>query len=138
MQKRKLEDAIRMHHGFMPETYKSVQGKIINNFRKQNQNINFTHMGDNGGADMLPMVTQLQDPCEVNGIVNTIDLTENQDDTRMNVLKAIPNFMTFLHSFTSKKVTDTTSTTNSTDERISRAKKSKLMKVCLDRTKSAL
>ena len=29
MQKQKLEDAIRMHHGFMPDTYKSVQGKIL-------------------------------------------------------------------------------------------------------------
>ena len=46
--------------------------------------------------------------------------------------------MALLHSFISKKVTDTTSTTNSTDERTSRAKKSKLMKVCLDRTKSVL
>ena len=87
MQKRKLEDAIRMYHGFMPETYKSVQGKIINNFCKQNKNINFTHLGNNGVAEMLPMFTQPQDPREVNGIVNTIDLTENQaenqDDTRM-------------------------------------------------------
>ena len=32
MQKRKLEDAIRMYQGFMPDSYKSVQGKIINNF----------------------------------------------------------------------------------------------------------
>ena len=32
MQKRKLEDTIRMHHGFMPDSYKSAQGKIINNF----------------------------------------------------------------------------------------------------------
>ena len=71
IQKRKLKDAIRMHHGFMPETYKSVQGKIINNFCKQNQNINLSHMGNNGGADMLPMFTQPQDPREINGIVNT-------------------------------------------------------------------
>ena len=124
MQKRKLEDAIRMHHGFMPETYKSVQGKIINNFRKQNENLNLTHLGNNGVADMLPMFTQRQDPREINGIVNTIDLTKNQDDTRMNVLEAIPNFMALLHSFTNNKVTDaTTGTTNPTDERTSRAKK---------------
>ena len=108
----------------MPETYKSVQGKIINNFRKQNENLNFTHLGNNGVAEMLPMFTQPQDPREINGIVNTIDLTENQDDTRMNVLEAIPNFMALLHSFTNNKVTDaTTGTTNSTDERTSRAKK---------------
>ena len=97
-------------------------------------------MWNNEEVDMPAMFTQPQDPREVNGIANTIDLTENQDDTRMNILEAIPNFIALLHSFTSNKVTDTTTgTTNSTDEITSRAKnKGKLMKVCLERTKSAL
>ena len=84
-------------------------------------------MWNNGGTDMPAMFTQPQDPREVNGIVNgivnTIDLTEKQNDTRLNVLEAIPNFMALLHSFTNKNVTDTISTTNTTDERTSRAKK---------------
>ena len=36
MQTRKLEGAIRIHRGFMPDSHKSVQGKIINDFRQNN------------------------------------------------------------------------------------------------------
>ena len=48
--------------------------------------------------------------------------------------------MAMLQSLTNNNVTDaTTCTTESTDERTSRAKKKcKLMKVCVDRTRSAL
>ena len=41
MQKRKSEGAIKMHHGFMPDSHKSVQGKITNNFC---QNYTSTHI----------------------------------------------------------------------------------------------
>ena len=65
-----------MHHGFMPDSFKSVQGKVINNFRKNNSKKHFTHMWNNGGSDMPDMFPQPQGTCEVNGIVNTIDLTK--------------------------------------------------------------
>ena len=145
MQKRKLEDAIRMHSGFMPSnTYKSVQGNIINNFRNQRKNnISSTYMWQNNTHDeVVPMMfTQPQDPREVNGISNAINLTENQDDPTVNVLEAIPNIMAMLQTFSNNNVKDTTTTctAETTDERTSRAKKKcKLMKVCVDRTRSAL
>ena len=88
---------------------------------------------------VIPMFTQPQDPREVNGIANAIDLTENQDDPTVNVLEAIPNFMAMLQSFTNNNVTDITCTTEYTDERTSRAKKKyKLRKAYVDRTRSAL
>ena len=78
MQKRKLEDAIRMHNGFMPNTHKSVQGNIINNFRNHRQNKSLSHMWHNTHDEaVIPMFTQPQDLREVNGIGNAIDLTEN-------------------------------------------------------------
>ncbi len=85
---------------------------------------------------MPAMFPESQDTCEVNGIVNTIVLIEIQDH-RTNVLEAIPNFMVLLNSFSNKNVVQT-STTNPTNERTSIAKKRKLMKVCVDRTRSAL
>ena len=148
-QKRKLDDAIRMHQGFIPDSYKSVQGKIINNFRKQNCNNLTTHLWNNsyaGRADMsaASMFPDSQDISEVNG-GDTIDLTENLHQ-QANVLEAIPNFMALLNSFSNsskhvRKSTTTSSTTTdpTTNGRTSRAnKKSKLMKVCVDRTRSAL
>ena len=90
MQKRKLEDAIRMHYSFMLDSYKSVQSKIINNFRKNN-GTNTTHIWN--GTDMAALKTT----CEVNGMVNTINLTEGQD--HMNAMEAIPNFIALLNSF---------------------------------------
>ena len=101
MQNRKLEDAIRMHHGFIPDSYKSVKGKIINNFRKHNTNKNFTHMWNNWGADMPAMFPGPQDTCEVNGILSTL-LTSPK--SKITVRTYWKQFQTLWHCYSVSQI----------------------------------
>ena len=119
MQKRTLEDAIQMYHGFMPDSYKSVQSKIISNFHKQKTR-NTTHMW-NHGSEMSSLFHQPQTTRKAYGIANTIDLTGSQD--HVNAMEAIPNFIALMNSFSDNVAHQNTTGMDSANEKISRTKK---------------
>ena len=137
MQKRKLQEAISLHHDFLGVGQnKKIQERIINNFRSFNRST-YLHQPSPqfASAAMPPSMHQLpsypsQHPYNytqgVNGSINdntTIDLTTGIPSTKV---KIIPNFLSMLNSLDD----------NNEEER--ERKKSKLMKVCVNHTRSAL
>ena len=139
-QKRKLQEAISLHQhtgimGVGPN--KKVQEKIINNFRSFHTNSSYLHQPSQF-ASMPPSMNQPPPShpsihpyyyCTqgVNGSTEdhtTIDLTTHQPS---NKVEMIPNFLSVLHS----------SLDDDSDEQREK-KKSKLMKVCVDHTRSTL
>ena len=133
-QKRKLEEAIMMHQGYMHHDSKKIQDTIINNFRSNSSNNTSTNLpyASMGTQPRMPYWSQQAqfDPhvSEVNDIDNAIDLTGSHDAT--NVVRMIPKFMSLLNNITG--------TVDSTSDESSRQKKNKLMKVCVDRTRSTI
>ena len=110
-----------MYHGFMSDSYKSVQSKIINNFCKQNTR-NTTHMW-NHGSDMSTLFHQPQTTREVNGIANTIDLIGSHD--HVNAMEVIPNFIALMNSFSDNVAQQNTTSMDITNEKTLRTKKKK-------------
>jgi len=111
-QKRKLEQAIMMHQGYMHHDNKMVQDKIINNFRS---NSSSNHNNDTHLPYASMRRTQPRNPyywsqavknvptfdpqlSEINDMDNAIDLTQGHDAS--NFVRMIPKFASLLNNIT--------------------------------------
>jgi len=133
IQKRKLQDAINLHHDFVgvgTNQKKKVQERIINNFRSYVPPPFASAMppsrADHTSAYLNPQVAHhpFYTTQGVNYNINheTIDLTQNPSTK----VEMIPNFISLLNSL------------DDGNEAERERKKSKLMKVCVNHTRSAL